>query len=122
VYSAAKQLLEAFALPSASSFMAVALVEYPRRGAFSLGFISRRIDLNINGEIRKFATVFIPATPTPVTGSAVLVPVDELILVNMTVEEGIKFIVSGGVVSPESIKSVSADAGTKTGEVARETR
>ncbi|MFQ6008280.1 MAG: DUF502 domain-containing protein, partial [Candidatus Zixiibacteriota bacterium] len=61
VYSAAKQLLEAVTVPSARSFKEVAFVEYPRRGVFALCFIARQIELEINGEVRKFATVFVPS-------------------------------------------------------------
>lgn len=104
IYSAAKELLEAVTLPSIKSFKEVALVEYPRRGAYALCFISNRIDMEINGKIRKFTSVFVPSTPTPVSGMVILMPADEVILVNMTVEEGIKFLVSGGVASPELIR------------------
>lgn len=107
VYSAAKQLLEAVTVPSARSFKEVAFVEYPRRGVFALCFIARQIELEINGEVRKFATVFVPSTPTPVSGVVIMVPVGEVIPVNMTVEEGVKFLVSGGVASPELIKQKS---------------
>ncbi|MEW5995330.1 MAG: DUF502 domain-containing protein [Candidatus Zixiibacteriota bacterium] len=108
VYSAAKQLLEAVTLPSTTSFKEVVLIEYPRRGVYVLGFVSSRLDLVINGEVRKFATVFVPSTPTPVSGFAVMAPVDEVIPVNMTVEEGIKFLVSGGVASPPQIAGQTA--------------
>ncbi len=105
VYSAAKQLLEAVTMPSTKSFKEVALVQYPRPGAYALCFVSRRIGLEINGETRAFVTVFVPSTPTPISGMAIMVPAEELIPVNMTVEEGIKFLVSGGVVSPDLITS-----------------
>ena len=122
VYSAAKQLLEAITMPSTRSFKEVALVEYPRRGVYALCFISNRIDLEINGELRKFASVFIPSTPTPVSGMVIIVPVDEVKRVNMTVEEGIKFLVSGGVTSAKLVSAVSAQSKTESNEVASETR
>jgi len=122
IYSAAKQLLEAITVPSTRSFKEVALVEYPRRGAYALCFICNRIDLEINGEIRKFASVFVPSTPTPVSGMVIMVPADEVKIVNMTVEEGIKFLVSGGVASPELITSAITQPRTESGEVVGETR
>jgi uncharacterized membrane protein len=121
IYSAAKQLLEAVTMPSTRSFKEVALIEYPRRGAYALCFISKRVDLESNGETRVFATVFIPSTPTPVSGVVIMAPVDEVIPVNMTVEEGIKFLVSGGVASPELIRNTSMQTRLEQQEVARET-
>jgi len=122
IYSAAKQLLEAVTMPSTRSFKEVALVEYPRRGAYALCFISNRVDMEINGEVRKFASVFVPSTPTPLSGMVIIVPVDEVMLVNMTVEEGVKFLVSGGVASPELITHNSDQLRGKHREVTGETR
>ncbi len=122
VYSAAKQLLESVTVPSAKSFTEVALVEYPRRGVYTLGFIAKWVDLEISGEIRKYASIFVPSTPTPITGSVVMFPADEVLSVNMTVEEGIKFIVSGGVASPELIKHRPRQMTQEYKEVTGETR
>lgn len=121
IYSAAKQLLEAVTMPSSRSFKEVALVEYPRRGVYALCFISRRMDITVNGESRKFITVFVPSTPTPVSGVVIMVPADEVIPVDMTVEEGIKFLVSGGVVSPEIMNAAAPAAESHRSEVGHET-
>lgn len=106
VYSAAKQLLEAITLPSLGkgSFKEVCLAEYPRKGSFALGFLSNRLESDLDGEVKKYVSVFIPSTPTPVSGMVILLPPDEIIPLEMTVEEGIKFLVSGGVASPEMLK------------------
>ncbi len=114
IYSAAKQLLEAVTLPATSAFKEVVLVEYPRRGAYALGFVSGRTDLRINGQTCRFVTVFIPSTPTPVSGLVILVPEEEAISVNMTVEQGVKFLVSGGVASPSLIAPTAAEERMKT--------
>jgi len=103
IYSAAKQLLEAVALPTAESFKEVALVEYPRRGVYTLGFITNRVRLGSGESSRECISVFIPSTPTPITGMVIIVPADQVLPVAMTVEEGVKFIVSGGVASPSTI-------------------
>ncbi|UCC44316.1 MAG: DUF502 domain-containing protein [Candidatus Zixiibacteriota bacterium] len=105
IYSAAKQLLQAMTTAQDGSFKEVGLVEYPRRGAYQLCFVSRRLTLNIDGEQRRFASVFVPSTPTPVSGMVVLVPAHEIMLLDMTVEDGIKFLVSGGVASPSLLTS-----------------
>lgn len=101
IYSAAKQLLNAIAEPSISSFKETALVEYPRKGIYALGFISNRLKLESDKSDNNYVSVFIPSTPTPISGMVILVPENEIILLKMTVEDGIKFLVSGGVASPE---------------------
>lgn len=102
IYSAAKQLLEAMTVPNMKSFHEVVLVEYPRKNSYSLGFLSNKVNLEAQGEK---VIVFIPSTPTPISGMVVLVAPDEILHINMSVEEGVKFLVSGGVVSPEFIKT-----------------
>ena len=103
IYSSAKQLLEAIAAPSMSSFKEVTLIEYPRKGLHALGFISHRVEMSLNDEVSKYAVVFIPSTPTPISGIVVIVPEKEAVTLNMTVEEGIKFLVSVGAASPSLI-------------------
>lgn len=105
VYTGTKQLLEATTATSAGSFKEVVLIEYPRNGVFSLSFVSQYLEVEIRGEKRRCAVVFLPSTPTPLTGWAVMVPFESLMPVDMTVEAGVKFIVSGGVVSPQLISS-----------------
>lgn len=107
IYTAAKQLLEGMAKPAAGSFRAVVTVEYPRRGAWVMAFLTRRLEFEIQGERRRFAAVFVPSTPTPVSGNVIMVPEDEAIELDMTVEEGVKFLVSGGVACPPLIKNRS---------------
>jgi len=121
IYSSAKQLLEAIALPSMNSFKEVALVEYPRKGLYALSFISNRVDIEVDGILKKYVSVFVPSTPTPVSGMVIMLPADEVLTVDMTVEEGVKFLVSGGVASPDLIKKKKIIPRNNE-EVAHETR
>lgn len=105
IYSASKQLLAAFTRADTGSFQEVALIEYPRQGLYSLCFITKRIRVSVDGQERVYCACFVPSTPTPVSGMAVVVPVEKVVPVEMTIEEGIKFFVSGGVASPELIKN-----------------
>lgn len=107
IYSASKQLLEAITGQDSSSFKEVALIEYPRKGLYSLCFVSQRIKIEMKGISREYATCFVASTPTPISGMTVIVPSEDVIPVKMTVEEGIKFLVSGGVASPSIIKNKS---------------
>ncbi|UCD62983.1 MAG: DUF502 domain-containing protein [Candidatus Zixiibacteriota bacterium] len=121
IYSAAKQLLEAVAVPSMKSFKEVVLVEYPRKGVYALGFISNRIESDPGGELRKYVTVFVPSTPTPVSGMVILLRREDVYPVDMSIEEGVKFLVSGGVASPELVRAKGTLNGDNNREVIGET-
>ena len=119
IYTAAKQLLEAMASTSDSTFKEVGLIEYPRVGVYALGFLSRRIELDVKGVRKIYWSVFVASTPTPVSGMVVIVPEEDVIRVDMTIEEGVKFLVSGGVASPALIKRKPAVLRSESGEVTR---
>ena len=119
IYSAAKQLLEAIALPNVESFKEVALVEYPRRGAYALCFVAKRLSMEIKGETSEHVTVFVPSTPTPVSGIVLVVPASDVLSVNMTVEEGVKFLVSGGVASPSTLHCQPQRSSSENREVVK---
>lgn len=104
LYSGAKGLLQATTSESTTTFKEVVMVEYPRRGSYNLGFIASFTELTIEGTVRKCAAVYLPNTPTPFTGWTIILPIEEITPVEMTVEQAIKFVVSGGVVTPASIK------------------
>ncbi|MDF1544655.1 MAG: DUF502 domain-containing protein [bacterium] len=117
IYSASKQLLEALTHPSMTSFREVALIEYPRKGIYALCFVSHRIKIDSGQKTGEYTTCFIPSTPTPVSGMVVMVPHEEVFAVNMTVEEGIKFLVSGGVASPNLIETTKTYSNSQSDEV-----
>lgn len=104
VYMAAKQLVEAVARPEAKRFNRTVLIEYPRRGLYTIGFASGRTRLTTNGQDDRLVAVFVPSTPTPVTGYVVLVPVGDVIELTMSAEEAIKFLVSGGLAAPPTLQ------------------
>ena len=101
IYSAAKQLLISVAEPKASMFQRVVIIPYPRLGMYSLAFAANEVTLDRQGVIGDYVAVFIPSTPTPFTGYMLMVKKDEIYPTNMSVEEAVKFIVSGGIVVPE---------------------
>ena len=120
IYSAAKQLLEAMTSAGTESFKEVGLVVYPRRGSYALCFISRRLTVHTEEGPRQLVTVFVPSTPTPVSGMVIIVPPEDVTLLDMTVEEGIKFLVSGGVASPETLRARMTAAAPDRREVVNE--
>ena len=121
IYSAAKQLIEAIASDKSGVFQETGLVEYPRKGVYALCFVSHRFKLTKSGKTRNMVSVFVPSTPTPVSGTVIIVPPEEVTLLDMTVEEGIKFLVSGGVASPDVLKEAMSKTEAMIGEVSDET-
>lgn len=103
VYGAAKQLLESVSSSEGNSFKQVGLVEYPRRGIYSICFIANRLPLNTTPEQSTRITVFIPSTPTPFTGFVIVVRPEEIIPLSLPVEDAIKLLVSGGIVVPPAL-------------------
>lgn len=104
VYNATKQLVEAVTLPNVKTFKEVVLFEYPRKDLYTMGFATSRTKLETTATgTRKLVGIFVPSTPTPVTGFVIFAPEDEVITLNITIEEAVKLIVSGGIVTPPKL-------------------
>ena len=106
VYGAVKQIIETILQQQSNAFRQVVLFEYPRRGSWALGFITGQTQ----GEVQNLTTddvvnVFLPTTPNPTSGYLLFIPKRELVILDMTVEEGIKMVVSGGIVTPPDRRS-----------------
>lgn len=109
VYNALKQIFETVLSQKSQAFREVVLVEYPRQGAWALGFITGTPD----GEIQELGggelvNVFVPTTPNPTGGFLLFLPERDVIRLSMTVEEGIKMVVSGGIVAPPDRRATDA--------------
>lgn len=104
VYSTVQQVTTAF-IQDRSSFKKVVLVEYPRKGLYTIGFLTGESQGEVQEKTHEeCVNVFLPTTPNPTSGWLVLVPKSDVILLDMTVEQGLKFIISGGVVVPRQQK------------------
>lgn len=102
VYPAAKQIVDSFTSKDSHAFKKVALVEYPSKGIWSLGFVTNESFEEANKKTgTELLHVFIATTPGPLTGFLILVPAAEVKFLDISVEEGIKLIVSGGIIKPE---------------------
>jgi uncharacterized membrane protein len=106
VYGATKQIFETVLAQKSTAFREVVLVEFPRRGMWALGFITGRSE----GEIQdlsndEMVNVYIPTTPIPTSGFLFFVARSEVSPLAMSVEEGIKMVVSGGIVTPPDRRS-----------------
>ncbi|MBT4888566.1 MAG: DUF502 domain-containing protein, partial [Rhodospirillales bacterium] len=101
VYNAVKRILETVLAQQSNAFREVVLVEYPRRGIWAIAFITGKTE----GEVQSITedtcvNIFLPTTPNPTSGFLLFVPKQDLIPLSMSVEEGIKMVISGGIVTP----------------------
>lgn len=104
VYSLLKQVFQTFLSNKNDAFTKVVLLEYPRKGIWILGFVSSDTQGEVKDKLgRELLNVFIPTTPNPTSGFLIFVPKEDTINVDMSVEEGIKFVISGGLVTPEMV-------------------
>ena len=101
IYSATKQIFETVLSSQGKAFRSVVLIEYPRPGIWTLGFLTgASLDELRHHAGRDLVNVFVPTTPNPTSGFLLFLPREDVIEMAMTVEEGIKMIVSGGIVTP----------------------
>ncbi len=102
IYKALKQIFETVATQSAGSFRQAGLIEYPRQGIWSICFVTA----NTNGEVQArsevdLVSVFVPTTPNPTSGFLLFLPRRDIVILDMTVEEAAKLVISAGMVVPE---------------------
>jgi uncharacterized membrane protein len=111
VYSAVKDLVGAFILGGKGrTFRKVVMMEYPRRGLFSIGFVTNEMSFtHPDGAHFEFFNVYVPNPPNPTSGALVLVPKNEAIQLSLSIEEGLKLVLSGGIVLPEELKGTKVD-------------
>ncbi len=103
VYGGLKQIAETILAQDQSSFENACLVEYPRRGIWAIGFVST----SAKGEVARRAevpmlSVFLPTTPNPTSGFLLFVPAEDVVMMDMSVEDAAKLVISAGLVYPGS--------------------
>lgn len=102
IYGTIKQVNEAFSTGQKTAFKTVVLVEFPSPGSHSVGFVtSDQNELMTSPTGEKLVNVFIPTTPNPTSGFLIIVPASKVKKLDMSVPEGIKYIISLGALSPE---------------------
>ena len=103
IYSSVKQISSTIFDPSGKSFRKVVLLEYPRKGLWSIGFLTND---SMGDELCSvddtLVSVFIPTTPNPTSGFIIMTRKDEITELNMNVEEAFKFVISMGVIIPDN--------------------
>src|SRR5262249_62369435 len=99
IYPSVKQLLESFSPEKRSSFKSVVLAEHPRKGEFVFGFVTAEVFVDAVQTTRQMVTVFVP-TNNLYLGDVIMLPRDDVIATGLTVEEGIRIILSAGTATP----------------------
>jgi len=110
IYKAIKKLVDAIFSEQNNSFKQVVLIEYPRKGLYSVAFVTGES----RGEVQwkteqKCINLFVPTTPNPTSGFYIMVPESDVINLDMTVEEAFRLIISGGIISPEDMPDNNGD-------------
>jgi uncharacterized membrane protein len=101
VYVAIRQISEALLSEHSNVFRQVALVEYPRRGTYSICFITSENSGEIAAKLaRRTVNVFVPTSPNPTSGFMLVVPSEQVIPLEMSIEDGMKMVISGGSYTP----------------------
>ncbi len=116
IYLAVKQISEAVFQRKRGVFEQVVLIEYPRRGLYSLGFVTSEAPVSFAQIDQDLVCVFVSTTPNPTSGVLVFAPRRDIITLKIPVEEGMKMVISAGVVIPKKLEDV---ASVQTGDVAR---
>ena len=118
IYGALKQIFETVLAHKSTAFRQVVLIQFPRSGIWAIGFATG----TTKGEVQKVmndevVSVFMPTAPNPTSGYLLFLPRKEVVFLRMTVEEGLKMVISGGVVIPPDR---SQDSGGKNSEITSE--
>ncbi len=103
IYFGFKKLVHAFGAHDKLSFQNVVFVEFPRAGVYSIGFMTSEIESHIVPMVQeKYYSVFIPTTPNPTTGFYILVPARDCIISDLSRQEAMAMIISGGIIQPKN--------------------
>lgn len=104
VYNAAKQVVDAFGKEKKAVFQKTVLFEFPKKGTYAIGFLTSTTKGEVQHHINDdYVNVFMPTTPNPTSGFLFMIPRDQIIELNMSTTEGMKLIISGGVVIPNDV-------------------
>lgn len=99
IYSGTKQVLHSIAEADTSAFSRVVILEFPRRGMYVIAFVTSEVKGEVQDKTAEnVVNIFVPTMPNPTSGFVIFSPESELIDVPMTIEEGIKYVISGGIV------------------------
>ena len=115
VYKTLKQILETLLRDSKKKFRRVVMLEYPRRGVWTLGFVTGKASDHLQSHLsQQMLSIFIPTTPNPTSGWYAIVPEAEVIDLSISIEDAFKILISGGIVSPENSTGIPLSTAKKS--------
>ena len=100
IYDGIRQIIQSFSDPGKTGFMQVVMVQYPRKGVYTIGFVTNE---HIDEAGKKLVNVFVPNSPNPMTGFLHIFDDVDVIRTSITIEEGLKMVVSAGRMSPKDV-------------------
>ena len=105
IYSMTKQVSDSLLQARTVAFQQVVLIEYPRRGLYQIGFVTGKIEGPLQEQLaakagERLVNVFVPATPNPMSGYLVLLPERDVHVLGISVQDGLKLVISGGLAAP----------------------
>lgn len=117
IYNAVKQIIETILNQSNASFQDACLIEYPRRGLWAVAFISTETKGEVGDKLGRedLVSVFLPTTPNPTSGFLLFVPRSDLVMLDMSIEDAAKLVISAGLVAPPSAAEIAAARKTANG-------
>lgn len=105
VYTGIKQLILAFSSQDTVTFQRVVFLEFPRQGIFSIGFLTSEVPRELApNKDEQFFSIFVPTTPNPTSGYFVMVPARSFTIIDITRQEAMALIISGGIIQPENLR------------------
>jgi uncharacterized membrane protein len=113
IYFALKEISQALLADRKTAFQRVVLIRYPHENSYALAFVTRAGVAYFDSLVgKKMVNVFIPTTPNPTSGFMLMIPKSDIISVEISVEEAMKMVISGGAFSPPVLESLSAQKTT----------
>ena len=110
IYNALKQIFQTILGSSSKAFREVVVIEYPRKGLWAIAFITSETKGEVKEKLKnESVNVFLPTTPNPTSGFMLFVPKKDLIKLNMNIEEGMKLVISGGIITPAIRKKIKTN-------------
>jgi uncharacterized membrane protein len=110
IYSSVKQVSDTLFSSSGNAFRKALLVQYPREGSWTIAFLTGTPGGDVrNHLVGDYVSVYVPTTPNPTSGFFLMMPREDVIELNMTVDEALKYIVSMGVVSPDHVVAAGSN-------------
>jgi uncharacterized membrane protein len=100
IYDGIRQIIQSFSDPGKTGFMQVVMVQYPRKGVYTIGFVTNE---HVDEAGKKLVNVFVPNSPNPMTGFLHIFDDIDVIRTSITIEEGLKMVVSAGRMSPKDV-------------------